>query len=70
MARPSKTPDLFADFIDQLATAVAARLGSQSRVTPKPARGPRKGMSAAGRERVRASQKKRWAKWRKANRKA
>ena len=62
MPRPKKSPDYFVKFIDTLADAVAERLGSR-RGAAAPAR--KRTFSKAGLERIRAAQKKRWAKFRK-----
>ena len=62
MARPTNNEILFRSFIDLLVVAVAARL--------EPGTTPRKGkrnLSPAGRARISAAAKKRWAKSRKAS---
>ena len=64
MARPTNNEILFRSIINLVADAVAERIGAAPTVTA----GKRKrNLSAAGRARISAAAKKRWAHHRKAN---
>jgi hypothetical protein len=46
MARPPKTPDIFASFVDQLAQAIATRMGGGGKSNGAPPTGKRRGPAA------------------------
>jgi hypothetical protein len=65
MARPRKNPDPFESLIDQLADAIAARIGTGTTGKGSKAGAPKRkrNFSPEGIERIRAAAKRRWAKY-------